>query len=98
MPSEIIAVTSATEAPAVPPPTATENHKPAATHTAPPRRPDTVSLSLAAKAELAAEQLAHDTPAQLAALAASGDIAAQQLLAQEAAEAKQATPLPKSLP
>jgi len=95
MPSEITAVTSATEAPAVPPHPAHETQKPPP-HPAPAAQPDTVTLSSAAKAELAAEQLAHDTPAQLAALAASGDIAAQQLLAQEAAEAKEVTPLPKS--
>jgi hypothetical protein len=98
MSTAITAITNATKAPVEPPPTATGNPNPTHPHTRPAGPPDTITLSSAAQAELAAEQLAQDTQQQLTVLADSGNIAAQQLLAQETADAaKQVTPLPTSL-
>lgn len=66
------------------PVTDTKVQTPARAQAQPASKTDSVTISAAAQAALAAEQLANDSQAQLEALAASGNAQAQALLTQDA--------------
>jgi hypothetical protein len=78
-------ISSAIQAQPVAQSTGTSPKKPAEAAPKSPAPSDTVQLSQAAQATLAALQEARETPAQTAQEAGSGDLQAQRLLAKEAA-------------
>ena len=77
-------ISSVTQAPAVPSPAASKQ-KPAQSAQPPAASSDSVQLSPAAQARIAALQEARETSAQTAKEAAGGDPQAQRLSAREAA-------------
>ena len=79
------AVSHATQAQPAAPATATSGHKQTQSKSQPAAATDSVQLSAAGQAALAAMQEATETPAQTAKEAAGGDLQAKRLLAREAA-------------
>jgi hypothetical protein len=79
----VSALSNATAAQSVAPATGTPAPKPAQSNPQPATGTDSVQLSAAGQAMLAALQEARETPAQTAQEAGHGDIQAQRLLARE---------------
>src|ERR1700738_4787177 len=78
------AISNVTQTPPVAQPTRTSTQKPAQSEPQPATRADSVQLSKAAQALVAAQQEATEAPAQTAKEGGSGDLQAQRLLAKEA--------------
>ena len=81
----ITAISNATQTRPAAPSTGTSTHKPTQSEAKSDPSTDSVQLSNAAQAALAALKEAAETPAQTAKEAGNGDLQAQRLLAKEAA-------------